>query len=78
MDLDLAVARHTEWKTRLLAAISNNETLNTATIAKDTCCDLGKWRHGDAQTMLGPDTAYSYASNAVQVAISNLKTQAGL
>lgn len=117
MDLDLAVVRHTEWKTRLLAAISNNETLDTATIAKDTCCDLGKWLHGDAktrfgaltshancvaqharfhieaskvaaaintrkytdaQTMLGPGTAYSYASSAVQVAISNLKTQAGL
>lgn len=117
MDLDLAIAKHTEWKTRLLAAITNNETLDTATIAKDNCCDLGKWLHGDArvqfgtlashancvtqhakfhieaskvaaaintkkytdaQTMLAPGTAYSYASSAVQLAILNLKTQAGL
>lgn len=26
MDLDLAIAKHSEWKTRLLAAITNNET----------------------------------------------------
>jgi len=117
MDLELAIAKHTEWKTRLLAAITNNETLDTATIAKDNCCDLGKWLHGtarvqfgaldghskcmiqhakfhieaskvaaaintqkytDAQTMLAPGTAYSYASSAVRAAILNLKTQAGL
>ena len=69
MDLGLAVAKHTDCKTRLLAAITTNETLDTATIAKDTCCDLGKWRHGDAQIMLGPGTAYSQASSAVQVAL---------
>lgn len=117
MDLDLAIAKHTEWKARLLAAITNNETLDTATIARDNCCDLGKWLHGDArhqfgtltshadcvtkhakfhieaskvaaaintrkyadaQTMLAPGTPYSYASSAVQVAVLNLKKQAGL
>ena len=26
MDLDLAIAKHIDWKTRLLAAITNNET----------------------------------------------------
>lgn len=47
MDLDLAIAKHSEWKTRLLAAITNNETLATATMAKDNCCALGKWLHGN-------------------------------
>lgn len=117
MDLDQALAKHAEWKTRLLAAIASDETLDTATIAKDNCCELGKWLHADArarfgtmashancvakhakfhieaskvaaaintrkyadaQTMLGSGTAYAYASSAVQVAISNLKTEAGL
>jgi hypothetical protein len=26
MDLDLAIAKHSEWKSRLLAVITNNET----------------------------------------------------
>lgn len=60
MDLDLAIATHTEWKTRLLAAITNNETLDTATIAKDNCCDLGKWLHGDSKSRFG--TLASHAS----------------
>lgn len=47
MDLDLAIAKHSEWKSRLLAAITNNETLATATMAKDSCCALGKWLHGN-------------------------------
>lgn len=117
MNLDLAIVKHSDWKTRLLAAITDNETLDTATIAKDNYYDLGKWLHGtarvqfgaldghekcmilhakfhieaskvaaaintkkymDAQTMLAPGTAYSYASSAVRVAILNLKRQAGL
>ncbi len=117
MDLNLAIAVHSEWKTLLLAAIINNETLDTASIAKDNCCELGKWLHTnakahfgslpsfeacvvkhakfhieaskvaaaintkkypDALAMLNAGTAYSAASSAVQVAINNLKTEAGL
>jgi methyl-accepting chemotaxis protein len=117
MDLNLAIAVHSEWKTLLLAAIINNETLDTASIAKDNCCELGKWLHSDAKArygslpsfvtcvakhakfhveaskvaaaintkkypdahaMLNAGTAYSAASSAVQVAIENLKTEAGL
>lgn len=58
MNLDLSITKHSEWKTRLLVAITNNETLATATMAKDSCCALGKWLHrtpmrsirGSAQT----------------------------
>jgi hypothetical protein len=43
MDLDLAIAKHSDWRSRLLAAITNNETLaTTATMAKDSCCALAK------------------------------------
>ena len=117
MDLNLAIALHNEWKTLLLAAIINNEILDTATIAKDNCCEFGIWLHGegqekfgtlksfdgcvtkhakfhveaskvaaaintqkypDAQLMLKSGTAYSAASSAVQVAILNLKAEAGI
>lgn len=46
MNLDLT--KHSEWKSQLLAAITNNETLATATMAKDNCCALGKWLHGNS------------------------------
>lgn len=59
MDLDHALAKHTEWKTRLLAAIASNETLDTATIAKDNCCELGQWLHGDAKVQFGTLTSHA-------------------
>lgn len=35
MDPNLAIATHIEWKTRLRAAITNNETFDTASIVKE-------------------------------------------
>ncbi len=52
MDLDTAIARHTEWKVRLRAAITRRETLDDATISRDDCCELGQWLHGEAQSQL--------------------------
>ncbi len=48
MDLDQAVAKHAEWKVKFRKAISAKEQLDTASIAKDNCCELGKWLHGEA------------------------------
>jgi methyl-accepting chemotaxis protein len=53
MDLHLAIAIHHEWKTILLAAIINKQQLDTATIAQDYSCELGKWLHSDGQTQFG-------------------------
>jgi hypothetical protein len=49
MDLDNAVSKHAEWKTKLRAAISRQEQMDVATLAKDNCCELGIWLHGDAK-----------------------------
>jgi hypothetical protein len=49
MNLDDAVQKHTEWKTKLRGAIAKKEKLDAATIAKDNCCELGKWLYGDAK-----------------------------
>lgn len=49
MDLNLAIAIHNEWKTFLLAAIINNEKLDATSIAKDNCCELGKWLYSDGK-----------------------------
>jgi len=50
MDLENAVAKHAEWKTKFRSAISKQEQMDTATISKDNCCDLGKWLHGEAKS----------------------------
>ncbi|MBI5306763.1 MAG: CZB domain-containing protein [Planctomycetes bacterium] len=59
MDLDNAIGKHTDWKTKLRLAISKKETLDVATISKDNCCELGKWLHGEAKTRLRQLTSYS-------------------
>lgn len=50
MDLDHAVQKHAEWKTKLRAAIARHEQMDVATLAKDNCCELGQWLHGEAKT----------------------------
>jgi len=49
MDLSQAVAKHSEWKIKFFKAISSKEKLDALTIAKDNCCELGKWLHGEAK-----------------------------
>ena len=34
---------HAQWKAKFKQAIDNKEQLDVALIAKDNCCDLGKW-----------------------------------
>jgi Chemoreceptor zinc-binding domain len=49
MDLDQAIQKHAEWKLKFRKAISENQTMDVATISKDNCCDLGKWLHGEGK-----------------------------
>lgn len=49
MDLDNAIRKHSDWKIKFRSAISKQESMDAAMIAKDNCCDLGKWLHGEAK-----------------------------
>jgi Chemoreceptor zinc-binding domain len=49
MDLDQAVRKHSDWKIKFRSAISKQESMDAETIAKDNCCDLGKWLHNDGK-----------------------------
>lgn len=53
MDLNQAIEKHTEWKTKFRTAISKKETMDAETISKDNCCDLGKWLHGESKQKMG-------------------------
>lgn len=53
MNLDSALQKHAEWKTKFRTAISNKEMLDDLTIAKDNCCELGKWLYGESEALYG-------------------------
>jgi hypothetical protein len=49
--LDNAYESHQEWKEKLHSAVKAQETIDTFTIARDDCCDLGKWLYADGQRL---------------------------
>lgn len=50
MDLNEAIKAHSDWKMKLRGAIQAHTEMDVATIARDDCCALGKWLHGEAQS----------------------------
>lgn len=59
MDPNRAIAAHLDWKLKLRGAINNQEKVEAETLSRDTCCDLGKWLHGDAKAKLGLKAEYT-------------------
>lgn len=53
MDLNNAIGKHAEWKMKFRNAISKQEQMDATTLAKDNCCDLGKWLYGEAKASFG-------------------------
>jgi len=53
LDVDKVISAHAQWKTKFRAAISRQETMDAATIARDDCCELGKWLHGSMKVRMG-------------------------
>lgn len=58
MDLEQAIHKHGEWKVKFRTALGRHETFDAATIAKDNCCELGKWLYGEAKTRWSALPAY--------------------
>lgn len=53
MDLDSTVRTHAQWKTQLRQAISAHTRMDVSTMARDDCCELGQWLHGEAKARFG-------------------------
>ena len=53
MDFNEAIKAHSDWKMKLRSAIQAQTTLDAATIARDDCCVLGKWLHGESRAQFG-------------------------
>ncbi len=50
MDLKDAIDKHVSWKVKLRSAITKQEKLDAATIARDDCCELGRWLYGEGRS----------------------------
>jgi Chemoreceptor zinc-binding domain len=53
MNFAEATNAHTDWKIRLRGAISEQSMLDLDTIARDDCCELGRWLHGPSRARYG-------------------------
>jgi len=59
MNLYEAISKHIEWKVKFMSTILKQETMDTETISKDNCCELGKWLHEDGKAQF--ENLASYA-----------------
>lgn len=59
MDLNTAVQKHAEWKTKLRSAIAKQEQMDVTTLSRDDCCELGQWLHGDGRAQFGKLPAHT-------------------
>lgn len=63
LDIDVAIAAHENWLTRLEAYCANaskdREQLDPDHLACDDKCDLGKWIYSDGEKYLGEFAAFS-------------------
>ena len=62
LDLEVAIAAHENWKTRLSAYIRGNsvEDLSPERICQDNQCDLGRWLYSERTNHLHHTVAYQY------------------
>ncbi len=59
MDFDQAIAAHAQWKMKFRSAISGQQVLDQASIAKDNRCDLGQWLYGEGHAQCGSKLEFS-------------------
>ncbi|HNV60074.1 MAG TPA: CZB domain-containing protein [Rhodoferax sp.] len=49
--LETAYDLHQQWKENLRRAVQTKASIDTSTIGRDDCCDLGKWLYADRQNL---------------------------
>lgn len=61
LDIDVSIAAHENWKTCLVAHLSNPSPypLNPDEISSDHNCDLGKWIYSDGEALLGKYSTFT-------------------
>jgi Chemoreceptor zinc-binding domain len=59
MDFDAAIRKHAEWKFRFRDAAREQTALDAPLISRDNQCDLGKWLHGEGQSMYFNNPAFT-------------------
>lgn len=61
MNLVGALQKHMDWKIEFRDTICNQGEMDAVTIAKDNCCELGKWLHGEGKIECSGFPGYAIA-----------------
>jgi hypothetical protein len=64
INLDNAIQAHADWRTKLRSASNRHEQVDAETIARDDCCELGKWLHGAGNSKFGGKPTFVSLINA--------------
>ena len=51
MDLNDAIEKHAEWKSRFRDVMKKNGNFNVETVSKDNCCMLGNWLYTEEKKL---------------------------
>lgn len=49
MDLSDAIAKHEQWRVDFRGAMARGEIVDEDAIARDNCCELGRWLYGEGR-----------------------------
>ena len=58
MDFEKHIDTHAEWNVIFRKAIVNKDTVNADEIARDDCCEVGKWIYGEGQAKYANDPIF--------------------
>ena len=58
INLDNAIKAHADWRAKLRTAANHGDSLDADTIARDDCCDLGRWLHGPGGAKYGAKPSF--------------------
>jgi methyl-accepting chemotaxis protein len=59
INLENAIKAHADWRSKLRLAAQRNEQVDADTIARDDCCELGKWLHGVGTSKCGGKPSFA-------------------
>lgn len=64
MDFEEAISAHVGWKIAFRTAVDRKRSVDAPHIARDDCCTLGKWLHGEAKKRYAALPAYAQCLDA--------------
>lgn len=58
INMDNAIKAHADWRSKLRLAAQRGERMDSDTVGRDDCCELGKWLHGTGKSKCGSKPSF--------------------